>query len=761
MPTRTCSGRAGGGTIPGVAVHILVSLVLTLATAYPALGEDREDPIKIGVCVKRGPGRCLEKWGPTAEYLTSAISETSFTIVPLRSGEIEPAVEHGDVDFILSCPSCYVGLEHFYGASRIATLKNLHLNDVYTVLGGVVFRRADRNDINRLTDLEGKTFMAPDEKALAAWYAVWREMKDHGLDPHRDLAELRFSGGSMDDVVYAVRDGEVDAGSVRTDLLERMALEGVIELDDFHVLHDHSLHHDRLGDDHGHLPFAHSTRAYPEWPLAKAKHTSDNLSEQVAVALLSMSPDSRAARAARCAGWTVPLNYQPVHDCLRELRMGPYKDYGKITPGDVLSRYWPWITADATLLALMAAVIVWAVRLNRKLSRTQSAMREGWSYVQTILDTVQTGIIVIDAETHTIVDANPAAVAMIGDPKEEVVGRECHGYICTAEVGRCPITDLGQQLDNSEHVLVNVNGEIIPVLKTVTALTLSGRKCLLDSFVDITDRKQAEEELAKHRDHLEELVEQRTKELESSREQLRHSERLASLGTLTAGIAHEINNPVGMIRLSAENALGLRDKPNGADLVDRALNKILGHAERCGQITRSMLQFARQEPTEKWPSTLNTAVGRAVEQVRADAVGRGIEFEVVLSSDLPDVLMNPIQVEQAFVNLIQNAVESSGPGTRITVLTESTPDAVRGTVSDHGRGMTAEEQARVFDPFFTTRFREGGTGLGLSIVHGIIAEHGGTIRVNSESGRGTTITVELPSSSRREGGRLHVQDTGR
>ena len=118
---------------------------------------------------------------------------------------------------------------------------------------------------------------------------------------------------------------------------------------------------------------------------------------------------------------------------------------------------------------------------------------------------------------------------------------------------------------------------------------------------------------------LEELVERRTDELEQSRRQLRESERLASLGTLAAGIAHEINNPVGAISLAAENALRQMDQPDGARFVARALTKTVGHARRCSQITRSVLQFARQEPTEKWPADVNTAATRAIEQTRAYA----------------------------------------------------------------------------------------------------------------------------------------------
>ncbi|MCK4659116.1 MAG: PAS domain S-box protein [Phycisphaerae bacterium] len=125
----------------------------------------------------------------------------------------------------------------------------------------------------------------------------------------------------------------------------------------------------------------------------------------------------------------------------------------------------------------------------------ERAVTERTYELQTVLDSVQAGIVLIDAKDHTIVDANPTALAMIGVAKEQVVGHVCHKHICPTEAGRCPITDLGQELDNSERMLLKPDGQTIPILKTVTPITLNDRKCLLESFVDISDRKEVEERL--------------------------------------------------------------------------------------------------------------------------------------------------------------------------------------------------------------------------------------------------------------------------
>ncbi|MEA1867170.1 MAG: PhnD/SsuA/transferrin family substrate-binding protein [Thermodesulfobacteriota bacterium] len=345
---------------------LIIVLLFTFAPAHASHKETT--PVKIGVLTKRGVERCMEKWSPTAEYLTARIPSMTFTIVPFTFNQINSYVKNEKVDFVLANPSIYVELESRYGVIRIATLKNLRGKDALTWFGGVVFCRAGNNDISGWEALKGKSFMSVDESALGAWRSVWREMKERGIAPYRDFTRLEF-GNTQDTVVYAVRDRKVDAGSVRTDTLERMASEGKIDIKDFRVVGEHY-------EQHKEFPFVHSTRLYPEWPFVKLKHTSNELAEKVSIALLEMPRDSEAAKAARYAGWTIPLNYQPVHECLKELRVGPYKNSGEITPADVFKKYWQWILAGLAAMAMMIAVTVRVIRLNRNISRTQEKTEE-------------------------------------------------------------------------------------------------------------------------------------------------------------------------------------------------------------------------------------------------------------------------------------------------------------------------------------------------------------------------------------------------
>ena len=448
------------------------------------------DSVRIGVLAKRGTQQCFDQWSPTADYLSQKIPEHSFTIVPLGFDEIHETVKRKEVDFVLANSSFYVDLEVRSGAQRIATLKNLHSRGSWeNNFASVIFCRSDRQDIHSLHDLKNKTFMAVDQRSLGGWHMSWRVLKEKGINPHKDFQELLF-GGSHDAVVYAVRDGIVDAGTVRSDTVERMVLEGKIKMTDFKVINSH---HDLTRE----FPFIHSTPHYPEWPMAKFPHTPDFLAEQVAVALIQMSADSAAAQAGHCAGWTIAQNYRPVHECLMALRLSPYENYGKITLGKMLKQYGFWLLGILILTLLIVYFFIRSANLKVKLEQSVSAKEErerARALLQTVLDSLPSGVIIIDSQSRQIREVNPAAAKMIGLRPEELVGKTCHQFLCMEANSLCPILDLHQNTYNSEHFLATKSSGQIPILKTVVPIMLEGKEHLLESFFDISERKQAEAE---------------------------------------------------------------------------------------------------------------------------------------------------------------------------------------------------------------------------------------------------------------------------
>jgi two-component system sensor histidine kinase TtrS len=314
-------------------------------------------PVAVGVLAYRGNEIARLMWEQTTDYLTAALPGYDFRLVPLDLHEIQDALKHGNIDFILTNPGNYVEIEAQYGITRIATLKNVRQGHVCKEFGAVIFTRADRDDIRDLRDLKHASFAAVDKQAFGGFQMAWRELIEAGIDPFHDLRELRFVGFPQDEVVSLVRDGKVDAGTVRTDELERMAGLGLIDADDFRILN--------LQKTEG-FPFQHSTRLYPEWAFAKAQQTADELGEAVTIALLSMPADHPAALAGESAGWTVPLDYQRVHELFRELQIGPYEHFSDLTLGGFLQRYRYWFLG---LLGVLGLSIAHNIRVERLVGR--------------------------------------------------------------------------------------------------------------------------------------------------------------------------------------------------------------------------------------------------------------------------------------------------------------------------------------------------------------------------------------------------------
>ncbi|MEN8106840.1 MAG: PhnD/SsuA/transferrin family substrate-binding protein [Pseudomonadota bacterium] len=304
--------------------------------------------VTVGVLAHRGVDTAIGMWTPTVDYLAEQITGHEFRLLPLDLQGMRAALERGELDFILTNPGNYVELEAGYGITRIATLKNRRHGRPSKTFGAVIFTHAGRNDIHTLADLRGKTFCAVDEGAFGGFQMAWRELKDVSIDPFRDFSELRFTGFPQDNIVFDVRDGKVDAGTVRTGILEGLAAQGLIELADFRILNM------QTGGD---IPFLRSTRLYPEWAFAKVRSTADVLASEVAIALLQMPDDHPASRAGDYAGWTVPLNYQPVHDLFMQLEIGPYARSARFTLAEAISRYWYWF-------ALMLFFILLSVSFN-------------------------------------------------------------------------------------------------------------------------------------------------------------------------------------------------------------------------------------------------------------------------------------------------------------------------------------------------------------------------------------------------------------
>ena len=234
----------------------------------------------------------------------------------------------------------------------------------------------------------------------------------------------------------------------------------------------------------------------------------------------------------------------------------------------------------------------------------------------------------------------------------------------------------------------------------------------LGILYDITDRKNAEIELARHHDQLEALVRIRTEELRESNEKLRRSERLASVGTLAAGIAHEVNSPLFAMLMAAEQAIKAQTGHEPNPVVSECLEQILADGQRCARIVKNVLKFARQETCERWPNDLNRTVRISVDITQKYATKRGVQIQTDLAGDLPQLRINPVEIQQVLVNLIRNAVEACKPGCRITLSTSASNEHVRLEVRDTGEGMSDEFVSMYLTPSLPQSKIAAGRGWG-------------------------------------------------
>jgi len=242
------------------------------------------------------------------------------------------------------------------------------------------------------------------------------------------------------------------------------------------------------------------------------------------------------------------------------------------------------------------------------------------------------------------------------------------------------------------------------------------------------------------------IVEYWETERETSRlqEQLRHAERLATVGQLSAGVAHELNEPLAAILGFAELVKEAQNLPEAAT---RDIEKITNAALHAREIIRKLMLFTRQLPAKKEKCDLNQVVREGLYVLESRCAKEGIEMVRRLDNDLPRITADLSQLHQVLVNLVVNAIQAMPKGGHLTISTHTKAGMVCLAVEDTGTGMSPEVQRQVFLPFFTTKDVGQGTGLGLAVVHGIVTAHGGTIKIKSEVGKGSVFEVWLPTEN--------------
>ena len=364
--------------------------------------------------------------------------------------------------------------------------------------------------------------------------------------------------------------------------------------------------------------------------------------------------------------------------------------------------------------------------LETEIARRKQAeekLRQSEKKYRTLFETSADGILIADMETRQFQYANPAMCRMLGYTEEELRTMDMANIHPKDDLQRV-VAEFEAQARGNKTLAPDIpclrkDGTIVYADINTVNIIVDGRKCNAGFFRDITERKQAEQQA---------LV----------------NAKLASVGELVSGVAHEINNPLTGIIGYAQLLTERQDVPS---YVKEDLQKIYEESKRTVRIVQNLLRFARQYKSEKNLVDINELLERTLELEAYQLMTGNIQLSTKLATDIPLILADYNQLQQVILNIVTNAHQSIDTIKRkgkITVTTETIEDYVRIYIADNGPGIPMDDITRIFDPFFTTKPAGSGSGLGLSICHGIITEHGGKIYAESIPGQGTTFIIELP-----------------
>lgn len=341
---------------------------LLLALAIPAAAGE----VRIGVLAWLGTDEAEVQWAPLIDGLQRSLPGERFALRHLDLARMAAALRAGELDFVITNPGHYVTLEAETGITRIATRIGGPREDPAHAVGSSVVVRAERADLQSLGDLADKTLAAVSADAFGGYQLIWAEFRRLGLDPEDGRPRPLFTGFPMSRVVERVLAGEADAGVLRACLLERLEREGSVAPGSLRVLSPRP----EDGD------CRTTSRRYPGWAFAAASATRPELSREVLLALLSLPADDNGR------SWTVPADYHPVHELLRELQIGPYAFLRETGWESLLRRYWP---AGLVLLSLLFLWGLYTLRVEYLVQRRTRELSAALAERESLEERVRTG----------------------------------------------------------------------------------------------------------------------------------------------------------------------------------------------------------------------------------------------------------------------------------------------------------------------------------------------------------------------------------
>ena len=374
-----------------------------------------------------------------------------------------------------------------------------------------------------------------------------------------------------------------------------------------------------------------------------------------------------------------------------------------------------------------------------------------------LFESAKDGILILNAASGRIIDVNPFLVELLGYSLEELKGKELWqiGVFKDVVASKAAYDELQQQgYIRYENLPLETRIGRVRQVEVVSNSYLAGETLVVQCNIrDITERKLAERVLKETNHRLEQTLgklQAKTSDLAAMTQQLWQASKLATMGELAASIAHELNNPLATISLRIESLAGdfANDEPKS-----HVLEIIADEVERMGKLIGNLLQFSRHSSQEISTLDIREEIENALELVEYHLRSRKIEVVREFDATLQMIQADRQQLRQVFLNLLTNASDAMPHGGTLVIWVTSVEEpesGVRGVrieLTDSGPGITATDLEKIWEPFFTTKSEGKGTGLGLAISRRAIEAHNGTIAIESELGKGTTVTIFLPAAN--------------
>ena len=727
-----------------VHLRVLMACLLSclLLAAGPAGAQDATRVFYVGITSFRDKAVTLREWQPTMDYLSRQIAGAKFVAVPMDLPDFEQALTDKKLDFLITNPQEYILLETLYEVSRVATLVNRENGVVVNNFAGVIFARSDNEDIHLLPDVWGKRIAAVDRLSFAAFLLQRKAILDEGVDIGRE-AEVQFLGFPQDQSVYAVLEGRVDVGFVRSGLLEAMSREGKLDLKRIKVINP------LVSED---FPFLRSTDLYPEWPFAVAKGIPIDITNQVVAALLQLPPGAPPALAARYYRWSSPMNYEPVERLMRSLRVRPFDQAEPINLHDVAREYGVPVVGVLGLIILSLVFLLMRLRhLNFALEGSRSDLRQlnaeleqrvrertnalagvnrQLEETQFAMNAVGIGISWVAVDSGRFTYVNRFAAEFLGYTEGEMLRLRVDDIdpnFPRPAYDEMKARVIQQGVVHFETVQKAKDGGLRPVEMTIYHHPgdADSPPQLIAFMVDIAQRKEAEAALREAKEAAEAAS--------------------VAKSAFLANMSHEIRTPLNAITGMVHILRRTEPTPTQADKID----KIEAAGEHLLDVINAILDLSKIEAgkfsLEETAVRPEALIGHVSSIIKDRVREKGLYWRTEIPSLPPNLIGDPMRIQQALLNYVANAVkftQSGGISVRAILLGEDERSALlRFEVEDTGIGVSAEALARLFASFeqadnSTTR-KYGGTGLGLAITRKLAQLMGGDAGASSDIGRGS------------------------